>query len=219
MQKSTPAALRATQTALPDPPIALIANGFATQPVTEAVLAAVKAGVRWVHLRDHEAAPERFHRKAEALAARVRSVHPTTTLTVNTRLRTARMLGAGLHTGWRGPRPEAIAAPIPRPLGYSAHHMLELPPVRRRVVDYVTYSPIFPTSSKPGHPGTGGDALRRFGRQAGVPVLALGGLTPERVASCRRAGAAGIAVLSGIVHADDPALAAQAYLQAWSEAA
>ncbi|PEN05068.1 thiamine phosphate synthase [Longimonas halophila] len=218
MNKSKPTALRATQTALPRPPIALIANGFATQLVIEAVLAAVKAGLRWVHLRDHEAAPERFQCEAKALAARVRSVHPATTLTVNTRLRTARTLGAGLHTGWRGPRPEAIAAPIPRPLGYSAHHVLELPPARRRVVDYVTYSPIFPTSSKPGHPGTGVDALRRFGRQAGVPVLALGGLTPERVAPCRRAGAAGIAVLSGIVHADNPTQAARAYQQAWKEA-
>jgi thiamine-phosphate pyrophosphorylase len=108
---------------------------------------------------------------------------------------------------------------MPHPLGYSAHHMLELSPARRRAVDYVTYSPIFPTSSKPGHPGTGVDALRRFSRQAGVPVLALGGLTPERVASCRRAGAAGIAVLSGIMHADDPTRAAQAYAQAWKEAA
>lgn len=218
MQKSTPTALRATQTALPDPPIALIANGFATQSVIDAVLAAVKAGLRWVHLRDHEAAPGPFQREAEALAARVRSVHPATTLTVNTRLRTARTLGAGLHTGWRGPHPEAIAAPMPRPLGYSAHHVLELPPARRRTVDYVTYSPIFPTSSKPGHPGTGIDALRWFCRQAGVPVLALGGLTPERVALCRRAGAAGIAVLSGILYAKDPAQAARAYQQAWDEA-
>lgn len=204
--------------ALPNPPIALLANGFTTQPVGRAVLAAVEGGIRWVHLRDHEATPEPFRRGAASLARRIRAVESAVTITVNTRLKVARVLNAGLHTGWRGLRPEAIAAPVPRPLGYSAHHVLELPPARRLAVDYVTYSPVFPTSSKPGHPGTGVDALRRFCVQAGVPVLALGGLTPKRAAACRCAGAAGIAVLSGILHADAPAKAARAYQQAWEEA-
>jgi len=203
---------------LPHPPIALIANGFATQPVTEAVQDAVRAGIRWVHLRDHDADPERFQQAATALAERIWAEHPEVTCTVNTRLDVARALGGGLHTGWRGPRPEIIATPVPRPLGYSAHHVLELPAPRRRAVDYVTYSPVFPTSSKPGHPGTGTAALRRFCAQAGVPVLALGGITPGRVAACYHAGVRGIAVLSGILHAQDPGTAAAAYLKAWQTA-
>lgn len=203
---------------LPEPPIALIANGCATQPVATSVQAAVEAGIRWVHLRDHEAEPERFQQDAQALVCRVQAVQPSVTFTVNTRLEVARMLNAGLHTGWRGPRPEAVTAPVPHPLGYSVHHLLELPAPRWRAVDYVTYSPVFPTSSKPGHPGTGTAALRRFCAQAGLPVVALGGITPERVAGCYQAGVRGVAVLSGILHAHDPGTAAAAYLNAWRTA-
>jgi len=200
---------------LPQPPVTLIANGFATQPVITSVQAAVGVGIRWVHLRDHEAEPERFRQAALALADRIWDEHPEVTCTVNTRLDVARALGGGLHTGWRGPRPETIAAPVPCPLGYSVHHLLELPAPRRRAVDYVTYSPVFPTSSKPGHPGMGTAALRQFCAQVGLPVVALGGITPERVAGCYQAGARGVAVLSGILHAQDPGTAAAAYLNAW----
>lgn len=207
-----------TQPVLPQPPVALIANGFATQPVIESVEAAVRAGIRWVHLRDHDATSEQVQQAAPAWAEHIWNEHPEVTLTVNTRLEMARALGSGLHTGWRGPRPETIAAPVPCPLGYSVHHLLELPAPRRRAVDYVTYSPVFPTSSKSGHPGTGIAALHQFCMQAGLPVLALGGITPERVAACYQAGVRGVAVLSGILHAQDPDSAAAAYLNAWRTA-
>lgn len=203
---------------LPDPPITLLANKFATGRTTEVadrVHAAVEAGIAWVHLRDHDAPPDVFARAAHTLVNRLRALRRPPTITVNTRYATARSLPCGLHTGWRGPRPETITAPVPRPLGYSVHHLIELPAPRRHAVDYVTYSPVFPTSSKPGHPGTGTAALRRFVEQVRVPVLALGGITPNRVASCREAGAHGVAVLSGIMQADTPAVAAARYIEAW----
>lgn len=203
---------------LPQPPVALIANGFATQSVRAAVMAAVQGGIRWIHLRDHAAGAGAFLRHAAALADRVHAVQPSVTFSINTHAQAAHELGMGLHASWRSPRPEAMAAPVPRPLGYSAHHIMEVPPARRRVVDYVTYSPVFPTSSKPGHPGTGVAALRRFCAQSGGPVLALGGITPERARRCCAAGAAGVAVLSGILHATDPARAARAYINACMEA-
>ena len=42
-------------------------------------------------------------------------------------------------------------------------------------------------------------------------VVALGGITPDRVCSCLDAGAQSVAVLSGILHADRPAAAAARY--------
>lgn len=180
----------------------------------DAVIAAVQGGIRWIHLRDHTAEAEAFRRHAVALAGHVHAVQPSVTFSINTHAQAARELGMGLHASWRSPRPEAVPAPVPRPLGYSAHHVMEVPPARRRVVDYVTYSPVFPTSSKPGHPGTGIAALRRFCVQSGSPVLALGGITPERARRCCAAGAAGVAVLSGILHATDPTQAARAYIDA-----
>ncbi len=84
---------------LPHPPIARIANGFATQPVTDAVQDAIKGGIRWVHLRDHDADAERFRQAATAWAERTWNAHPEVNCTLNTRLEMARTLGGGLHTG------------------------------------------------------------------------------------------------------------------------
>jgi thiamine-phosphate pyrophosphorylase len=75
---------------------------------------------------------------------------------------------------------------------------------------YVVVGPVFPTGSKPGHPGSGVDALARLvGLVAPVPVFAIGGLTADRVAATLRAGAHGIAVRSAILGAPDPARAAR----------
>ena len=47
-----------------------------------------------------------------------------------------------------------------------------------------------------------------------IPVIAIGGITPARVAEVRVAGARGVAVISAILSADDPAAATRAFLDA-----
>ena len=47
--------------------------------------------------------------------------------------------------------------------------------------------------------------LPRSSRAARVPVLAIGGINPARVAELIAAGAAGIAVMGGVMRAADPA--------------
>jgi thiamine-phosphate pyrophosphorylase len=98
-------------------------------------------------------------------------------------------------------------------IGYSAHDLGDVTGPMREHVDYYFYSPIFPTGSKPGHAGVGVDELAGVCERSEVSVYALGGITPERVASCTEAGAAGVAVLSGIMEAADPAEAASAYVR------
>ncbi len=48
-------------------------------------------------------------------------------------------------------------------------------------------------------------------RHVGCPVVGIGGITPERACDVIRSGARGIAVMSGILQAEDPVKAAQAY--------
>lgn len=50
-----------------------------------------------------------------------------------------------------------------------------------------------------------------------MPVIAIGGITPARVAEVVAAGAAGVAVLGGIWHEPDPVAAADRYLRALEE--
>lgn len=207
---------------LPYPCLALIANGFTDEDCADRALTAVQAGVRWVHLRDHQAGPEAFDTAARTLTGRLREMASDVTITVNTRLGVAEALDAGLHLGWRGPSveearerlgPEAL-------LGYSAHEEVEIEGDRVLDVDYYFFSPVFATPSKPDQPPAGISALRSFCRTAvPAPTLALGGITPERVRTCREAGAQGVAVLSGIMDADVPIAATRAYLRALGELA
>ena len=84
-------------------------------------------------------------------------------------------------------------------------------------VDLVTYSPVFPSFGKPGYgPVAGASGLRDAVRSTDLPVFALGGVTPERTAVCRKAGAAGIAAMSGILAAHDVSSAVKAYAEAWA---
>jgi len=205
---------------LPYPRLALIADGFTDEVRAERAVAAVQAGGRWVHLRDHEAGPEAFSDAARELVPRLRAAADDVTITINSRVDVADELGLGVHVGWRGPSASEARDMLGTEVlvGYSAHEHVEAEGDRTRSVDYYFFSPVFPTSSKPDQPPTGVGPLRAFCQAAAPrPVFALGGITPERVSVCREAGARGIAVLSGIMEVETPRAAARAYLRALAE--
>ena len=206
--------------ALPYPRLALIADGFTSDVQANRAVEAVEAGVRWVHLRDHEAGAEAFATAAHALVDQLRAAGDGVTVTVNSRVDVADALGDGAHVGRRGPSVREAREMLGAEalVGYSAHERVEAEGDRTQGVDYYFFSPVFPTSSKPDQPPTGIGPLRAFCRAAApVPVLALGGITPERVSVCREAGACGVAVLSGIMKVNTPRAAARAYLRALAE--
>ena len=62
--------------------------------------------------------------------------------------------------------------------------------------DYLVFGNVFETASKPGKPGVGLAALEAVARATSLPVLALGGVTRERVPQLLSAGAAGFAAIS-----------------------
>jgi thiamine-phosphate pyrophosphorylase len=196
------------------PRLILIADGFSRQEVADRTVEAVEAGVQWVQLRDHDVPEHVFLQAARELAGRLREVSAEVLLTVNARLRVARYLGVGFHTGAEGPGVEEARVGIDAvsPVGYSAHAPVE---GRSSAADYLFFSPVFPTTSKPGHPGAGLAALREFcAALPDSPVFALGGVTAERASSCIEAGAHGIATISGIFSARDVGRAVARYQKA-----
>ena len=200
------------------PSLLLIADRF-TQPARAVQVGRlVEAGIRWVQLRDHEAPPEQFSSEATRLSRELRAAAPDVRLSINTHLDVAVALKAGLHVGRRGPSVAGAWTQLGEDgvLGASVHTLGEAQQAAEDGADYVTFSPVFATASKPGTPGAGLDALRDVALAvAPVPVFALGGVTPARVAACREAGAGGVAVLSGLMDAADPRAAVAAYQRAF----
>ena len=81
--------------------------------------------------------------------------------------------------------------------------------------DFLVVGNVYETLSHPGR-SAGGLELVRSTAELGVPVIAIGGITPARVAEVRAAGAYGVASIRGLWHAHDPAAAALAMLEPWT---
>ncbi len=81
--------------------------------------------------------------------------------------------------------------------------------------DYLGVGPVYTTSSKQGLPAPIGlDTLARVVDAVSIPVIAIAGITVERVPQVLATGAHGVAVLSAITAAPDPAVATAAFLAA-----
>jgi thiamine-phosphate diphosphorylase len=99
-------------------------------------------------------------------------------------------------------------------IGASVHEPAEAWLAAAAGADFVVAGHVYPTESHPGAPGRGEDFLRTIVAAAdGVPVIAIGGITPERAAAVAAAGAHGVAAIRGIWFGDAPG-AAKRYLAA-----
>lgn len=200
---------------LPRPPVLVITDRRQTGQPLEAFAAAVFAGGgRWLSVREKDLPA------AERLALTERlvrlAVRWQATVTVHGDLAAA-ALADGVHLPGGGNVRAARDALGDRALiGVSAHDAGEAEAAAAAGADYVTLSPVFASLSKPGHGGAPNlEALRSVSRTLPVPVLALGGVTAEKVEACRRAGAAGVAVIGTVAHAEDPARAVGALISAF----
>jgi thiamine-phosphate pyrophosphorylase len=80
--------------------------------------------------------------------------------------------------------------------------------------DFVVAGPVYATASHPGQPGQGLPLVAVIAR-LGMPVVAIGGVTPAHAGELRHAGAVGMAAIRGVWDAPSPARAVQRYLEAW----
>lgn len=159
------------------------------------VTEAVAAGVDLVQIREPglEAAD-----LSTLVSAVMRIARGTATrIVVNDRLDVALACGAdGVHL--RADSIPASAArtlaPAPFLIGRSVHSRDEAAGVSD--VDYLIAGTVFPTPSKPeGGARLGFEGLRAIASATRVPVLAIGGVTLDRLDDVRSAGASGVAAI------------------------
>jgi thiamine-phosphate pyrophosphorylase len=92
-------------------------------------------------------------------------------------------------------------------IGVSVHDEAEAELAIAGGADYLVAGSVYPSAT---HPGSAPLGLERLGRIAalGRPVVAIGGITPERIRPALEAGAFGVAAIRSLWHDPDPARAA-----------
>ena len=192
-------------------------RGTAGRELAEVIEAAARGGVGGVVLREPALAIEEL----AALLDRLRPLRSAgVKLVVSRRLDLVRAYDLdGIQLGADAvPVAEVRASLGPAAIvGYSAHSAEEAREVAAAGASYVTLSPIYPTSSKPGVPGRGLEWLAGSTRLLSIPALALGGVTAQRTPELIRAGAWGVAVVSAIGAAPDVESAARKFRDSLQE--
>jgi thiamine-phosphate pyrophosphorylase len=130
-------------------------------------------------------------------------------------------IAEALHYGFGGAHYPETSLPgvLPeRPAGFlvgaSVHSRAALDRAAAADVDFALFGPVFDAGSKP-VAGVGLDALRELACASPAPVLAVGGITTGRVADCLAAGASGVAAITAIVRAPDPASRIHEFIEAF----
>ena len=176
----------------------------------EGVAAAIRGGARWVQYRDKDAPPDTRATRARVL--RRLCSERGVPLIVNDDVALAQAVdAAGVHLG-RDDAPlqatrEALGAGAL--IGISCYDSLD----RARAAeaggaDYVAFGRFFPSRTKPRATPAPIALLRRARAALSVPIVAIGGITPENGVALIVAGADVLAVGHGVFgHADVEAAA------------
>ncbi len=162
----------------------------------------LEAGVELVQLRDK---PKRLL-VGQALKVRELCHRYGVPLIVNDDVPLAKRLEAdGVHLG-REDIPLRRARAIlgeEKLIGLSCYDRLDLAlKAQREGADYVAFGAFYPTPSKERTARPSPELLRKAKRRLKIPVVAIGGITPENVRPLLEAGADSIAAISGLFRGD-----------------
>jgi thiamine-phosphate pyrophosphorylase len=181
----------------------------------ENIVEAVRCGVDYVQLREKDLATRELEQLAREVMAivyelRTENKELKTGLLINSRtdiamacdadgvhLRSNDIPPAEVRRSWSQcsagrPSTSSGQAPARATIAVSCHTPDEVADAATQGADFAVFGPVFEKKAVTNSRPAGLEALRQACR-AGIPVLALGGITLENAGSCIHAGAAGIA--------------------------
>ena len=165
-------------------------------------------GARLLQVRAKHLAGGAFLQLVDIVAVQAGAVGAT--VIVNDRLDVAAAAGLGVHLG-QDDLSVAHARAVLGPqaiVGLSTHTPAQLAAALRQPVSYVAFGPVFVTVTKAypdpvvGLSGVAAAAVAALA--AGVPLVAIGGITLATAASVRDAGAASVAVIADLLVGSEP---------------
>lgn len=188
------------------------AHGWALVDLARAVL---EGGARLLQVRAKGLASRALLVEARAIVAEAAPFGAQ--VIVNDRADLAVLASAaGVHVGQDDLAPADVRAIVgPTALvGVSTHHAAQVAEAAAAPVSYIAVGPVFGTRTKDtGYAAVGLDLVREATR-SGHPVVAIGGITLDRIAAVVGAGATSVAVIGDLFAGGDPAARTRALVDA-----
>ncbi|PSW21186.1 thiamine phosphate synthase [Photobacterium sanctipauli] len=175
---------------------------------------AVAGGVTMVQLREKHGDVREFIKRAQVLKSLLSGTGVP--LIINDRVDVALAVDAdGVHLG-QSDMPAELARRLigdDKILGLSVENELQLEAAQSLPVDYLGLSAIFPTPTKTDTVHAWGiDGLAKAVVTSQLPLVAIGGINEGNIKAIADTGAAGIALVSAICHAESPKAASESLL-------
>ena len=194
-----------------------VAHGAGVTPL-DLARAFLAGGARWLQLRAKTLDGAGFLALARSV---VDAAHEAgARVVVNDRADIARLANAdGLHVGQDDLQPFDVRRVVGDEMmvGLSTHTEAQIEAALQEPITYLAIGPVFPTNTKAtGYDRVGLDAVRFAATRAataGVPVVAIGGITLDTAPQVIDAGAAAVAVITDLVTMD-PEARVREYLRA-----
>lgn len=197
-----------------------------SRALSEVVREALAAGAPAIQLRLKGATARELLEAAHTLMPLIRSAGAL--LIVNDRLDVALAAGAdGVHLGPDDLPVKDARAAVTEALGAVASaflvgHSVDTPVAAAQAeadgADYLGVGAVYPTANKPDAGEViGVEGLRRVVEAVGIPVVAIGGITPERARAVAETGACGCATIGAVMGSQEPAEVVRALLSPFGE--
>ena len=194
---------------MPSPCLCLVTDSeIAGGELVERVSQAVEGGVDLVQLRDKTLPGGQLF---DLVSSMLEAIGGRAKLIINERADVALAAGAqGVQLGEEG-LPVAAARKVLGDgliIGRSVHSTKAAIQAESEGADLLVVGTMYASRSHPGEPPAGPGLMREISGKCRLPLIGIGGVTPENAAELIDAGASGVAVITNILAADDPRAAA-----------
>lgn len=175
---------------------------YSELPLYDMINNVLSAGVRWVQYREKDLSRRQIYENALDLRKLTRLFGAT--LIINDHADIALAVEAdGVHLGQDDlPLKEARKIMGNRIVGISTHDLAQAKEAEFGGADYIGFGPVFHTATKDAGAPKGVDNIRKIKENVSIPLVAIGGINPDNVASVIRAGADAVAVATAICKGD-----------------
>lgn len=174
----------------------------------------LKGGVSVVQLREKKAETLDFYN----LALKVKEITQkyNVPLIINDRIDIALAIDAdGVHVGQSDMPAKTARSMIgeDKILGVSAANIKEAKKAQRDSADYIGVGAVYPTNTKDDATSVPKKELKEIVKSVDIPVVAIGGITPENAHELNDCEIDGLSVVSAIMEAKNPKIASENLLK------